>query len=88
MKVKSEFYKGIEFIRISNLPADQKLIFGSFNQDKVIKILKEDTLIRDCIQYADYLAWLEVHYPCSAPVALPNPERAPTTALDLSLSKN
>jgi len=88
MKAKSEFYKGIEFIRISNLPADQKIIFGSFNQDKVIKILKEDTLISDCIQYTDYLAWYNVHFPCNTPLTVTTPERASAIALDLSLTKN
>jgi hypothetical protein len=63
MRVDSELYKGIEYVRVSNLPSDQKeKIESSFAQDKLIKILKEGTLIEDCIQYSDYLAWFETHH--------------------------
>lgn len=63
MRIESEFYKGIEYVRVSSLPADQKeKIKISLSQDKVIKILKDDNLIEDCIQYADYLAWFEAHH--------------------------
>jgi len=44
MKVLAENYKGIEFIRISRLPEEQKqLITQSLPSDQVIKILKENT---------------------------------------------
>jgi hypothetical protein len=63
MRVDSEIYKGIEYVRISNLPADQKeKISISLHNDKIIKILKEGTLISDCIQYSDYLIWFEEHH--------------------------
>jgi hypothetical protein len=63
MRVDSEIYKGIEYVRISNLPADQKeKISISLNSDKIIKIVKEGTLLPDCIQYSDYLIWFEEHH--------------------------
>lgn len=63
MRVESENYKGIEYVRVSNLPADQKAkIKTSLPKDKVIKILRDGSLIEDCIQYIDYLAWFEAHH--------------------------
>ena len=58
MKVTSEVFKGIEFIRISNLPEDQQqIITSSIERDKIIKILKEKIIMKDCVQYHDYIAW-------------------------------
>ncbi len=63
MRVESENYKGIEYVRVSNLPADQKEnIKNSLAQDKVIKILKDGGVIEDCVQYTDYLSWFEAHH--------------------------
>ncbi|MEQ1584880.1 MAG: hypothetical protein ABL895_03310 [Cyclobacteriaceae bacterium] len=63
MRVESELYKGIEYVRVSNLPDDQKeKIKTSLPKDKVIKILMDGSLIEDCIQYADYLTWFEAHH--------------------------
>lgn len=63
MRVDSEIYKGIEYVRISNLPADQKeKISISLNPDKIIKIVKDGILISDCLQYSDYLIWFEEHH--------------------------
>ncbi|MFY8037802.1 MAG: hypothetical protein ACOVMQ_11575 [Cyclobacteriaceae bacterium] len=59
MRATSEVYKGIEFVRISSLPDDQKsAIWSSFDREKIIKILKADALMNDCILYRDYLDWL------------------------------
>lgn len=55
----TENFKGIEFVRISSLPADQKeRIWQSFQHDKIIKIMKDQALLNDCILYNDYLSWL------------------------------
>jgi hypothetical protein len=63
MRVKSEVYKGIEFIRISNLPPEQKeKIKSSISREKVIKIAKGDSIFTDCIQYRDYLEWFEYYH--------------------------
>ena len=62
MKTKAENFKGIEFIRISALPEDQKTqIWQSFQPEKIIKIVKDQALMNDCILYQDYLSWLEQH---------------------------
>ncbi len=63
MKVQGENYKGIEFVRISTLPDDQKqLIWTSLKRDKIIKILKNDCLLNDCVQVLDYEAWYAENY--------------------------
>lgn len=63
MLVASENYKGIKFIRISSLPADQKnQIWKSINHRAIIKILKGDTLLNDCVQYKHYVIWYKDDY--------------------------
>ncbi len=84
MQAKSEFYKGIEFIRISMLPTDQKEILISLSPDKVIKILKDDVLLPDCILYSDYLAWFNVYQQ----VPIITNRKQPAVAVDFSLHKN
>jgi hypothetical protein len=60
MKAAVEVYKGIEFVRISSLPDDQKkMIWNSFIGQKIIKILRENELLNDCVQYTDYLDWYQ-----------------------------
>lgn len=60
MGAPSENFKGIEFVRISSLPEDQKeKIWNSFHHDKIIKIVKDTYLMNDCILYDDYLTWLK-----------------------------
>ncbi|MBL7854938.1 MAG: hypothetical protein JNL17_11100 [Cyclobacteriaceae bacterium] len=60
MRTPVEDYKGIRFVRISSLPKEQKAIFWStFEQDKIIKVLRNQELLVDCIPYADYTAWIE-----------------------------
>ena len=55
-----ENFKGIEFVRISSLPEDQKeKIWQSFQQDKIIKIVRDQALLNDCILYQDYVSWLK-----------------------------
>lgn len=63
MKVACEQYKGITFVRIASLPEKQKEQFWiSFDKEKIIKILKEGTLLNDCILFNDYSDWLKTHF--------------------------
>lgn len=63
MRVEAENYKGIEFVRISTLPEDQKKsIWTSLKRDKIIKILKNDCLLNDCVQISDYEQWYSENY--------------------------
>jgi hypothetical protein len=62
MLVDPEHFKGISFVRISSLPAEQKVkIRESFDRELIVKILRDNSLINDCIVYADYLNWYRAH---------------------------
>ncbi|GIL22032.1 MAG: hypothetical protein BroJett042_05450 [Bacteroidota bacterium] len=64
MLAPAEIYKGIAFIRIGLLPADQQeKIKSSIKQDRVIKILIGNTLAEDCVQYHDYKKWFAEAFP-------------------------
>lgn len=67
MRAAAENYKGIEFVRISMLPEDQKrMIWTSLKRDKIIKILKNDCLLNDCVQVNDYEHWYTENYTIDA----------------------
>lgn len=58
MKVLAENYKGIEFVRLSRLPEEQKaLLVQALPSDHIIKILRENELLTDCVQFKHYDAW-------------------------------
>ncbi len=82
MRAVAENYKGIEFVRISSLSEAQKNVFWqSFDKSKIIKILKSDSLLNDCIQYRDYTEWLTKNFkqePIS--IAISNPVPVVATA--------
>jgi hypothetical protein len=60
MRAQSENFRGIEYIQISRLPVDQKnYIWESINQKLIISILKDDSLLNDCLQYQHYITWYE-----------------------------
>ncbi len=60
---QKEIYKGIEFVRISNLPKEQNEIINAvFPKEKIIKILRNEVVLRDCIQYQEYQDWLKNNY--------------------------
>ena len=63
MKVAVENYKGIEFVRISTLPEDQKKgIWNSLLHQKIVKILRDNRLLNDCLLYDDYADWYKRNY--------------------------
>lgn len=67
--IEREIYKGIEFVRISNLTKEQgERIRDSFPKEKIIKILRDEVILRDCIQYHDYQEWFRKSYQIAMPV--------------------
>lgn len=63
MKVLAENYKGIEFIRISRLPEEQrKQIVEALPSDNIIKILRDNELLVDCVQFRHYEAWFDKYF--------------------------
>lgn len=63
MKVKSTVYKGIEYVQVSALPKDQmEKLLQTINRDLFIKILIEDKLVTNCLQFKDYEIWFDHIY--------------------------
>lgn len=63
MKVSSSFYKGIQYIQVSALPAEQReRLLSTINTELFIKILVDGKIIRNCLQFADYERWFENEY--------------------------
>lgn len=62
-RMSAETYKGIEFVRISNLPEDQKShIRATIDNSKIIKILRGKELLHDCVQVNDYAMWMKDNF--------------------------
>lgn len=58
--MSSETYKGIEFVRIANLPSEeQQRIVKTLDQTRIIKILRDKELLNDCVLVDDYNNWLK-----------------------------
>ncbi len=58
MGAKIEQYKGIEFVRISAMPREQQIrVWESFDREKIIKIVTQESLMNDCILYSDFASW-------------------------------
>jgi hypothetical protein len=61
--MSAEIYKGIEFVRIANLPEEQKThIRETIDHSKIIKILRGKELLNDCVQVNDYAAWMKENF--------------------------
>jgi hypothetical protein len=70
MKAQPEIFKGIEYVRISSLPGDQReKIWTSFEHNKIIKIVQDKALLNDCILYQDYVKWHGEHQVASPPAS-------------------
>ena len=56
MLAAPEHYKGMVYVRLSALPLDQRNNFRhGQNREKIIKILKDNALMNDCVLYEDYV---------------------------------
>lgn len=63
MKVNSTIYKGIEYVQVSVLPADQQeKIQQTINRDLLIKIIVDGKLVGNCLQFKDYELWFDNVY--------------------------
>jgi hypothetical protein len=69
MKAKAKVYKGIEFISVSELPANQQLLLQHAQDPERIKIMLDGKILENCIQYREYNHWYTTVYNQS--VALP-----------------
>lgn len=69
MKVKSTIYKGIEYIQINTLPKEQMdSLMKTINRELLIKILIDDKLVGNCLQFKDYESWFDLVYASDRPI--------------------
>jgi len=67
MRKPVENFRGIEFVRISSLSKEQQgQVWDSFDQGKIIKIIRDHSLLNDCILYADFQKWEAARLPQAA----------------------
>jgi len=68
MKITSSVYKGIQYVQISTLPAEQReRLLLTINTDLFIKILVDGKILGNCLQFKDYEKWFEnVYKPMSS----------------------
>ncbi len=84
--IEREFYKGIEFVRISNLTKEQsERIHASFPKEKIIKILRDEVILKDCIQYHDYHEWFRKSDQGALPVVDNKAEDVHANSFDMAL---
>lgn len=58
MKVGPQSYRGIDFVREPELPADQQEVLRKTPDDpERIKILIDGSVVENCIYYKDYERW-------------------------------
>ncbi|HEY5747517.1 MAG TPA: hypothetical protein VIU12_15665 [Chryseolinea sp.] len=71
MKVKSTIYKGIEYVQINTLPKEQMdSLMKTINRELLIKILIDDKLVGNCLQFKDYESWFDLVYSSDRPIAI------------------
>ncbi|MCS6974342.1 MAG: hypothetical protein N2044_03615 [Cyclobacteriaceae bacterium] len=69
MKVGPQSYRGIDFVREADLPADQQAALGKTpNNPERIKILINGSIVENCIYYKDYERWYNETFGNEAPV--------------------
>ncbi len=86
MKVGPQSYRGIDFVRETDLPAaQQEALQRSLGFPERIKILINGKIIDRCIYYKDYEKWFaEVYKKREQPVAPYLPDPAISVALSPS----
>ena len=62
--LEKEVYRGIHYVRISELPVDQQSLFRNWlPKNQVIKIMINREVFEDCVQYHHYEHWHKNIYP-------------------------
>ena len=62
-KLESSTYRGIDYIRLTELPDNQYLPFMKWvNRESVITIQVNGNPLKNCVQYSDYCYWFDNVY--------------------------
>jgi len=87
MKAEAKVYKGIEFIKVSELPTNQQMLLQHNAEVERIKILLDGKIINNCVQYREYEKWYTSVYKRSVPAVDPKPVQEKAFKLNVSLHK-
>jgi hypothetical protein len=87
MKAKAKFFRGIEFICVSDLPAGQQLLLQHAREPERIKILMDGKILNNCIQYTGYCSWFTAVYERSVYPEKLNPVKEEAFVLKIALTK-
>ncbi len=87
MKVQAKLYRGIEFINVSELPADQQLLLQHALHPERIKILLEGKILNNCIQYTAYSDWYATVYKRSVAVSKNKPTQEKVFPVKIAFGK-
>ena len=70
-KQGEEVYRGIHYIRVSELPDDQQSLFKEWlPSDQRIKIMIQKEIMDDCVQYHHYEHWFDNVYPAQESIKM------------------
>ncbi len=68
MKAAAKTYRGIEFVGVGELAAQQQSALQANTSIERIKILIDGKIVSNCIQYAHYVKWYADTFEKPAPV--------------------
>lgn len=59
-KLESRTYKGIDYIKLTELPDEQYLAFMEWvGKESIITIQVNGNSVKNCVQYTDYNYWFD-----------------------------
>jgi hypothetical protein len=89
MKVNSTIYKGIEYVQVNSLPAEQKeKLLQTINHELFIKILVDEKLIGNCLLFKDYEIWFDNIYKSQTHSSASNQGSVGSPAIQVEIKKS
>lgn len=87
MKVERKIFKGIEYVQVAELPLVQReKLLQTINRDLFIKILMNDEVVSECLQFKDYSSWFDNVYKAKV-LAVSEAEESIKVTASLALDK-
>lgn len=90
MKADCKIFKGIEYVRLSELPpVQQDALLKTIDPHLFIKIMIDGVIVSNCLQYKHYAAWFDnVYREQAAQVAGRNAKESPALEINPKLALN
>ena len=87
MKAKAIVYRGIEFIKLADLPVNQQTLLQHARSPERIKILMDGKILENCIQYGEYTHWFNSVYKNSVAPIETKPAQNAAFQIKIALDK-